>query len=1256
MLAEEIKKALQKPYQRELFAKDVLKPVFANTFILHERPIEVSEKPNKSELAVIEKVLIYGKIELEDGTEIVCYEIKLQAKVRIEQSKVAIQRYVRKLLIAGQAALVNFIAPANGNIWRLTLVAKDSFLTEKGVKEKVTHARRYTYLVGPSETCKTAAERFESLSLEKVISFESVIKAFSVEKLSLSFFNEYTEHYLRFCNYLQDNPSCRSAFRISFTSKITPEEKANLCKPIRDFTKKLLGRIVFLYFVQKKGWLGASNTNYEDGDPQFMMNLFLKSGGDSTYYPHWLTVLFFKTLNQERKDDNFDMPDGKKVKIPFLNGGLFDKEEQDDELISFDSKLFHYADNPDDPKKRGFLDFLNAYNFTVYEDSPDEHTVAVDPEMLGHIFENLLEDNKDKGAFYTPKEIVHYMCQASLIEYLSVHLSKEFSFYKKLGDDQIEFFGNEIVQKGQLSLLETLGDKALNYEDVAYIVQYKDISKLTKEQLRRMGELLDTVKICDPAIGSGAFPMGLLLEIFAIKEVIAYETNTEWKPVEVKENIIQNSIYGVDIEKGAVDIARLRFWLSLVVDETKPKPLPNLDYKIVVGNSLVSKVESEVIDIDWGIKSNTQGDIFGQDKISKREELLKTITAKQKEYFHPSTTNKKELAKEIQNIKIDILINQLELMLVTKNKGNEKKSDKKTKGEIDDYLQSKTWNEIIDKLQKLKKQKDEIFHHFDWKLDFPEALNPYLTPEEKKRGFDIVIGNPPYIQIQKMKSLATELEKQKYETFTRMGDIYSLFYEQGVSMLKENGILCFITSNKWMRADYGKFTRKFFAEKTNPILLIDFGQYQIFENATVDTNILLLSTTVGNGRDRSLRGVRIESDFKIGNKIREYVESKKILLENLSEDAWVIGSYAQMQIKKRVEEQGKKLIDWEKDGEIQINYGIKTGYNDAFIIDRKTKDELIKKDKKNATIIKPVLRGRDIQRWTPEFADLWIIGTFPTLNIDINEYPEIKKHLLSFGKKRLEQSGEEGARKKTGNDWFETQDQISYYKDFEKPKIIWADIMRISKSNPNDFPRFSYDESGINVEATAFVMTGKHIKFLLCILNSKCSSFIFREFYMGTQFDNEGVRYKKAFLQQLPIPIPTPEQEIAFNVLVDCILFSLSPNFSVIEKSDNARPSPEGRGGASDGRKYISTFESVIDAMVVDLYFPEDLKKADCYILDRIVEKVKPFRDDDTDDFKKQYIDKLYEFCLKDKSIYHGLIFRRNVEVVKTIYGGGKDG
>lgn len=823
----QLQESLQKKYNRLLFAKEVLSPIFNSGFTLFANAVDVSEKPNKSESKVIQKVQVYGKITLDDYTEINCYEILLQPNVLIERSRVAIQHYVRKILTTGQAALINFVSPTYDKVWRLTFISKDSILTEKGVKEKVTHARRYTYLLGPSETCRTAAERFESISTEKENSLDVLIKAFSVERLSKIFFDEYKRHYDRFIEHLSDK-----AYKIPFFK--------NDDKAIRDFTKKLLGRIVFLYFVQKKGWLGASDTNYSDGDTNFMMNLFLSSGANDTFYPNWLTKLFFDTLNTKVRNDDFELPNGNKVKIPYLNGGLFDKEEHDDHVLVFNARLFHNTDNPDDPNERGFLDFLNSFNFTVFEDSPEEHTVAVDPEMLGHIFENLLEDNKDKGAFYTPKEIVHYMCQETLTEYLATQLAKEYKVYRKIGDNQFELFGNE-TRTGQLSMIEEIGDKAIDREFVEHIVQDKNINGLSIEQLKRIDSLLDSVKICDPAIGSGAFPMGLLLEIFTIKEAIAYQLDLIWKPAEVKENIIQNSIYGVDIEKGAVDIARLRFWLSLVVDETIPKPLPNLDYKIVVGNSLISKFEDEIIEVDWGLANNPALQQSRPDLFKKFNATTRLIIDKQKKYFSAEGNDKRKITKDIRLAKIDLLEILFE---VERQKLLEKgiqpdlaKNKKETAIITERKLKCQHLQTVIKDLVSLKENLSQPFKHFDWKLDFPEILNPFIAGRDA--GFDIVIGNPPYVSANNMSILERNIFNKLpyYQTLKGKWDLYIAFIEKALKLLSKESVFTFIVPYGLLNQPFAEEIRKYILINYSLLSIVDLHDKKIFENATVPSCI-----------------------------------------------------------------------------------------------------------------------------------------------------------------------------------------------------------------------------------------------------------------------------------------------------------------------------------------------------------------------------------------------------------------------------------
>ncbi|MCU0417790.1 MAG: N-6 DNA methylase [Cytophagaceae bacterium] len=1153
----QIQTALQKPYDRILFGKEVLSPVFGSCFNLSSSTVPASVQPNKSEQAVIQSVSIYGTINLEDGTEITCYEINLQPSVRIEHSKVAIQRYVRKLLTAGQIALVNFIAPQNKKVWRLTLVAKDSELTEQGIKEKTTNAKRYTYLLGPSETCKTAAERFESLSTEKQITFQALVNAFSVEKLSKAFFDEYTLHYQKFCDYLQESNFRKSVFKITIPANATKEEKDKACKPIRDFVKKLLGRIVFLYFVQKKGWLGASDTNYKDGLTDFIKNLFSQAGGNDTFYPNWLTVLFFETLNKERSNDDFQMPDGKKVKVPFLNGGLFDKEDYDEAVLSLPAKLFHHTDFEDTllteknrDNARGFLDFLDAFNFTVHEDSPDDHTVAVDPEMLGHIFENLLEDNKDKGAFYTPKEIVHYMCQESLTEYLTTHLSKEYTVYKEIGNAQVELFGNEI-KTGQLKMVEQLGDKALNRDDVAFIVKHKDISHLTKAQLKKIDVLLDMVKICDPAIGSGAFPMGLLQEIHAIKEVIAYELLQTWKPADVKENIIQNSVYGVDIEKGAVDIARLRFWLSLVVDEEKPRALPNLDYKIVVGDSLVSKFEEEIIEIDWERKSSVgKADTF----VQNIQRLLKEIAEKQKKFFKPDNNDKKKLQAEIRNLKLELLINQLSFNKEKFFASNAEKggfaptaSDLRYNEEL--KQKKKDFDRHIAKLQKLKQNEEEPFDHFDWKLDFPEVLNPYLV--NGNAGFDIVIANPPYVDIKNLPPELVDILFQKFKTTENRINLYSIFIEKGWEITNSNGNLCYINPNSLLLNSSYKKVRKLLVQDLLKIIKLPDD---IFINAIVETIIIQAKKNSS-------------SEYVLGAfyKNNENIDFERLNFKQFYTQDWVNDSSCRFNI--FISTEANKLLQQIENSEVErldnyyeITLGI-TPYDkykghSKKLIEEKGFHSKTKIDKSYV----PLISGTNVLKYF--------------IDSSVNEY-------LRYG------------------DWLGAPRQKKF---FTSPRVI---VRQIISGNPPSIYA-GYTEKELYHTQIGFSIIKKEkseysAKLLCALLNSSVLNFYHRYKYT----DPEKNVFQKILIEnckELPIKKNISKSRIKpFESVVDYIIFLKSHKLD--NPSDQLMP---------------TYFEQIIDGMVYELYFPELIKNHKREIIQHLGE-LPEFTDKMSDEQKMKF-------------------------------------
>lgn len=1137
----QIQEALRLKYNRVLFAKEILSPIFGNGFSLHTSAVDVSQKPNQTEARVIQKVQVYGKIVLDDTTEVNCYEILLQPKVRIEQSKVAIQHYVRKMLTSGQAALINFVSPTYENTWRLTLVAKDSIFTEKGVKEKTTHAKRFTFLLGPSETCKTAAERFEALSTEKQTSFELLVKAFSVERLSKIFFDEYKKHYDLFVEYLTNSNFKTTAFK-------------NDDKAIRDFSKKLLGRIVFLYFVQKKGWMGASNAEYTDGDTNFMMNLFTASGGNESFYSVWLNKLFFDTLNTKERKDDFALPNGKKVKIPYLNGGLFDKEEHDDNLLVFKPILFHNPENADDPTQRGFLDFLNSFNFTVFEDSPEEHTIAVDPEMLGHIFENLLEDNKDKGAFYTPKEIVHYMCQESLIEYLATHLAKEYTLYKSLGGNQLELFGNQ-ARIGQLSLLEELGDKALNREHVEHIVSTKGIDGLSTQQLKRIDALLDSVRICDPAIGSGAFPMGLLQEIFAIKEVIAYQLDIPWQPATVKENIIQNSIYGVDIEKGAVDIARLRFWLSLVVDEDKPKALPNLDYKIVVGNSLVSKFENEIIEIDWSNDITSVG-VFGQENRLKTMELLKTISSKQTTYFHVENSDKKVLAAQIRGLKIDLLINQLDQMVKTKGIDQVQSTAKGSALEIqtDMYLKTEGWKKTIKYLNDLKKNPNTYFEHFDWRLDFPEMLNPLITGESI--GFDIVIGNPPYLNVELISKELKEIFAKQYETTYKRYDIYALFFELGIKkIMKNESVLAFIIpSQVFNNLSYKKLRDLIL--KNNWLKEVCYLGDKIFETANNDVCILFLKKPYNK-------------DIRLVNRLNFHKPEINTVPVNYFDK---FGGVISVQSSENTDTISDKIFN-PSFAPIKKNFdvfqGIVTGNNDVFL---PTEEQIIE-NRLEKELLHPILLGRDFEKYYVRNAERQILYIDKRTNIE--QFPNALKWLSPY-KESLMQRREaaNGSIPWFSLQWARDKTQLDY-----TPKIL---VQRTRNQRLITRIVATIDNEGMyGMESIIFLVPTKDqysVYYLLAILNSSIINYLYQ-----TKFLNVGIKAEN--LKDTPIPNLAKPEQVPFERIVTYLLW--------LKKQELTDPNDE---------LIFKYFEQILDGLVFEAYLPEMLNKSELFFRKHLME------------------------------------------------------
>lgn len=692
-----------------------------------------------------------GNIDTIDSYHIGFFQYNI-SRGSVANKRVGLRNLVKSFInpIWGEfdAALVVF---DSGDHWRLSFICD--------IKDEATSPKRYTYVFGSDDLLyRTPIERFNFLK-KKGVSFETLKAAFSVEALSDEFFDKYREQYADFIQYITGKRFVKVGSK--WEEKMLGEPNVALMqafnyneKKIRDYVKKMMGRITFLHFLQRKGWMC--------GDLNYMHNMFENSAYKNDYLDSCFEPLFFGILNTKPTEreilftkygwDKSLLAEWKD--IPYLNGGLFERDEEDEPKSRFPAEYF----------KRLFQ-FFSEYNFTIDENDPNDAEVGVDPEMLGKIFENLLEDNKDKGAFYTPKEIVRYMCQESLIAYLETNTS--------IAKDKIRQF-------------------VLSPEEGV-----KDIPENKKPKLLTA---LKEVKICDPAIGSGAFPMGLLNELLHCREVLSGD---HYDRAEIKKSIIQNNIYGVDIEKGAVDIARLRFWLSIVVDEETPSPLPNLDYKIMQGNSLIESfmgVDLSKLTYEKEYKED-KGEISLFD--DEKNRLQKTVSHLLSSYYSCSDHDRKvTLQQEISDT-------------------------------INKQLEAQAYDPaILDKLKTINLAENNNF--FLWHTWFSDVFN-----RDDKEGFDIVIGNPPYVSAVNMARTGEEklLYKQSYPEATGAYDMYVLFLLLGVKL--SSNIYCWIIPNKLLVADYAKKTLHKLKAECGLEKTIDVSVYDVFKNASVYPIIVL---------------------------------------------------------------------------------------------------------------------------------------------------------------------------------------------------------------------------------------------------------------------------------------------------------------------------------------------------------------------------------------------------------------------------------
>ena len=637
----------------------------------------------------------------------------------------------------------------DGEYWRLSYICD--------LKGGVTSAKRFSYVFGdPKGQYNTPVGRLTDLA-KKRLTLDELHKTFSVDALSKEFFDEYHRHYDRIIAELSRQGNTGAVFH--------------------DYVKKMMGRIVFLHFLQKKRWL--------NDDPEFLSKLFFLSPYKQDFLDQELEPLFFGIFNTEpdKREQLFHQEHwdlwwlAEWEKLPYLNGGLFERDEVDKMKIKLPASLFEQL-----------FEFMASYNFTIDENDPDDADIGIDPEMLGKIFESLLEDNKAKGAFYTPKEIVRYMCKESLIAYLETKVSDNAS--------------------------EMLDIK----QSIRTFVEHHELP----EELEPYREVLDTalrnVKICDPAIGSGAFPMGLLNELWRCREAIENvpdESNLAYR-AELKKEIIENNIYGVDIERGAIDIARLRFWLSIVVDAEKPEPLPNFDYKFMQGNSLIESFEGHDLCHIMDRKIERNGKTYYQSKIGGKETVQVSM-----DFFSNDTR---------QNLRI-----WLKRYFSLTDHKEKIEYRKRINESVKSYIiQQGIGPSAESKLDSLDPSANQDF--FLWHTWFKDIFD--------KGGFDIVIGNPPYVVVE------ANGKYGDYETESCY-DLYAYFFERAVKLLNSNGILSFITSSLYVKGLKYTSLRSFLQNNTSLIAFRIEGD-DVFKNAGIPTATFIAKKTKGQWKFEDL--------------------------------------------------------------------------------------------------------------------------------------------------------------------------------------------------------------------------------------------------------------------------------------------------------------------------------------------------------------------------------------------------------------------
>ena len=850
---------------------------------------------------------------------------------------------------------------------------------------------------------------------EPGVLLDTIKEAFDVEPVTKEFFRQYKAMFER-----------AEGLITGFTDD---EER-------KQFVQTLFNRLMFVYFLSRKGWLKyEGETDYLNA----LWNAHQEHPKHDNFYHHRLTYVFFEGLN---KSDAVSRGMKEIIgDVPFLNGGLFEDDDLDQRAKAREVFV------PDEAIQPLMTELFDKFNFTVMESTPLDIEVAVDPEMLGKVFEELVTGRHDSGAYYTPRPVVSFMCREALKGYLEAQ------------------------------------QPDLDSDAVARFVDDHDASGISISQATAIQQTLEAVTVVDPACGSGAYLVGMMQELVDLRvELYNQKLRQDARSLyELKLHIIQRNLHGVDLDPFAVNIAMLRLWLSLAIEYEgdKPEPLPNLDFKIVEGDSLLGPDPSE---------TGQQG-VLGYDGNAVNE--LRVLKSRYMTESEPS--RKTQLRGSITEAEATIR---------------------------------------------------EQLRHFagadnalDWRIDFAEVI--------ANGGFDIAVANPPYIQLQKDGGKLGNLYKPcGFETFARTGDIYQLFYERGCQLLQANGgLMAYITSNSWLRAEYGKRTRLFFSDRQRPQRWLDLGK-DVFDSAIVDSGVLVLRT---GGSASPFPSVDLDSlpDSDVPPVDEHWGETRPN-----GDSPWSVLSHIEWSVMEKMLTRGTPLRNWD----VKINYGIKTGYNKAFIIDTATRDALIREDPKSAEIIKPILRGRDIQRFRAEWAEQWLINVpwhfpyqkDPTISGPSGKaerafkktFPAVHSYLVGHKQSlSARNKAETGIR----YEWYALQRWgAKYHREFERDKLVWIDLA--------DEGRFAYDDRAMYAVNTVYMLTGPAIKYLCAVLNSRLVTWFVNNTAVTSGMGT--TRWFAYVVESIPVPKPTKEEQQPLIQGVDRILNENAPDIDAEQEID----------------------------------------------------------------------------------------------------------